>query len=97
MLCSLINKKHQFFCEKKPTGYNPNSFWIVAVQDWFKTSHANVVRALGTLNVIDIDNLLVKKKKLNDEFLIIIKLAKNVKIFNYRILSTGVEVGRAPF
>ena len=56
---------------KKPTDDNPNYFWIVTVQDWYKTSPANADCPLGLFNfwnVIDIDNLLVKKSKMNAGF-----------------------------
>ena len=75
MFCSLVNiKKVDFFLKKRPTDYNPNFFWIVTVQDWYKTSPANAIRPLETLdfsNVIDLDNLLDKKSKINAAFLII--------------------------
>ena len=66
MFCSLLLKK--------PTDYNPNSFWIVTVQDWPKTSPTNTNCPLGTIdfsNVVDIDNLLVENSKLISAFLII--------------------------
>ena len=45
---------------------NPNCFWIVTVQDWYRTSPANVDCPLGIFNfwnVIDLDVLLVKNQK----------------------------------
>ena len=75
MLCSLVNiKKVDFFLKKRPTDYNPKFFWIVTVQDWSKTSPANAIRPLETLdfsNVVDLDNLLDKKSKTYAAFLII--------------------------
>ena len=59
---------------KRPTDNNPNHFWIVSIQDWSKTTPANVVCQLRKLNfssIIDIDILLVKKSKINAAFLII--------------------------
>ena len=53
---------------------NPNYFWIVTIQDWYKTSPANndcPLRKFNLSNVIDIDILLVKKSKTNAAFLII--------------------------
>ena len=49
-------------------------FWIVTVQDRYRTSRANVDCLLGIFNiwnVIDIDTLFVKKSKVNAAFLII--------------------------
>ena len=74
MFCYLINKKDQIFLNKKPTDDNPNDFWIATVQDWYRTSPANVEWPLGIFNfwnVIDIDILFVKKSKVNPAFLII--------------------------
>ena len=51
-----------------------NIFWILTVQDWYKTSPANADCPLGIFNfsnVIDIDVLLIKKLKINAAFLII--------------------------
>ena len=52
---------------KKPTDYNPNYFWIIPVQDWFKTSPANAICLLGTLNYSNVPNIhdifLVKAQK----------------------------------
>ena len=59
---------------KRTTDYNPNYFCIVTVQDLTKTSPANAVCPLGTINfsnVMDIDNLLAKKSKIKAAFLII--------------------------
>ena len=71
-----MNIKYQFFLKKKqrPTDYNPNSLWIVTVQEWSKTSLDYAYCPLGTpnsSNVIDLDNLLVKNSKLISAFLII--------------------------
>ena len=47
---------------------------IVKVQDWYRTSPANVDCRLGIFkfwNVIDLDILIVKKSKVNAAFLII--------------------------
>ena len=75
MFCYLIIiKKDQIFFYKKPTDDNPNYFWTVTVQDWYKTSPANVDCPLGILgfwNVIDRDILLVRESKINPSFLII--------------------------
>ena len=75
MFCYLINiKKTEFFFVKKLTDDNPNSFWIITVQDWYRTSPANVDCPLGIFNlwyVIDLDILFVKKSKVNAAFLII--------------------------
>ena len=74
MFYSLINIKKINFFEKRPTDYNPNSFWTVTVQDWSKTSPPNAYRPLGSLNfsnVIDIDNFLVINSKINSAILII--------------------------
>ena len=49
-------------------------FWIVTVQDWYRTSSTNGDCPLGIFNfwnVIDIDILFVKKSKVNAAFLII--------------------------
>ena len=65
MFSSLIKIKNQLL-EKRWTDYNPKSFWIVTVQDCSKTSLDNAHHLLGILNfinVIDIDNLLVKNAK----------------------------------
>ena len=51
--CSSINIKKSFFF-KKPNDYNPIFFWIVTAQDWSKTSSANVVRPLRTLNFLNV-------------------------------------------
>ena len=40
-------KKDQIFLNKKPTDNNPNSFWTVTVQDWYRTSLANADCPLG--------------------------------------------------
>ena len=73
MFRCLINiEKIDFFLQK--TDYNPNYFWIVTVQDWYRTSPANADCPLGIFNfqnVLDIDILFVKKSKLNAGFLII--------------------------
>ena len=65
MLCYLINiKKIEFFFHKKPTDDNPIHFWIVTVQDWYRTSPANSdcpLEILNFWNIFDIDILLVKK------------------------------------
>ena len=74
MFCYLINIKKIVFFNKKPTDDSPNYFWIVIVQDWYRTSPASVDFPLGVFNfwnVIDIDILLVKKSKRNSAFLII--------------------------
>ena len=63
-----------FFLNKKPTEENPKCFWILTVQDWYRTSPANVDCPLGLFNLWnfnDIDILLVKKSKINAAFLII--------------------------
>ena len=55
------------FFYRKPTDDNRNYFWIVTVQDWYKTSPANADCPLGIFyfgNVIDIDILLVKNSKI---------------------------------
>ena len=72
-----------FFQKKRPTDCNPNSFWIVTVQVWPKTSPAIAYCPLGTIefsNIVDIDNLLVENSK---KFCIIhnkqVKLAKTAK------------------
>ena len=86
MLCYLIKiKKIEFFFNKKTTDDNPNCFWIVMVQECYRTSPVNVDCPLGTFNlwnVIDIDILLVKKSKINAAFFDDqrIKLAKNGKV-----------------
>ena len=62
------------FFKKRPTDYNPNSFWIVTVQDWPKTSPAIAYCPLGTIdssNFVYIDNFLVENSKVNSAFLII--------------------------
>ena len=49
-------------------------FWILTVQDWYRTSPASVdclLRIFNFGNVIDIDILFVKKSKVNAAFLII--------------------------
>ena len=65
----IINvEKSEFFLKKTPTDYIAICFRIVTVQDWSKISLADAVCPLGTLNFsrfIDIDNLLVKKSKIN--------------------------------
>ena len=75
MFCSLFNiKKINFFLKKRPTNYNPNSFWIATIQDRSKISSANAIRPFGSFNfsnAIDIDNMLVKNSKINATFLII--------------------------
>ena len=74
MLCHLFNVEKIDFFEKKPTDYHFYYFWIIPVQDWFKTSPANVVCLLGTLNyssVPDTGVLLVKNSKIDAAFLII--------------------------
>ena len=76
MFCYLINIKNinRIFFYKTPTDDNPNYFWIVTVQDWYRTSPASVECPLGIfyfLNVLDIDILFVKKSKVNAAFLII--------------------------
>ena len=58
------------------TDYNPNSFWIVTVQDWPKTRPANAYCPSGTIefsNVVHIDNLLVENSP--------VKLAKERQSF----------------
>ena len=55
-----------FFKKKGATDCNPNSFWIVTVQDWPKTNPANAYCPLGAIdfsNIVDIDNLLVENSK----------------------------------
>ena len=74
MFCYLIIIKKSNFLNKKPTDDNPSYFWIVTVQDWYRTFPANADCPLGIFNfwnVIDIDILLVKKSKINAAFLII--------------------------
>ena len=69
-----VEKIELFFFKKRPTDYNPNYFWIIPVQDWSKTTPANAVCPLGTLNYSNVANigiLLVKKSKLDAAFLII--------------------------
>ena len=71
------------FFKKRPTDCNPNSFWIVTVQDWPKTSSANVYCPLGTIDFSNIvDNLLVENSK--KKFCIFynkrVKLAKNGQV-----------------
>ena len=66
MFCYLINIKKIDFFYRKTTDDNPNYFWIVRVQDWYRTSPANAdwpLRIFNFLNVIDIDILFVKKSK----------------------------------
>ena len=68
MFSSLINikKTDYFFLKKRPTDYNPNYVWIVAVQDLSKTSPDNAVSSLRKFifsNLIDINKLTVKKEK----------------------------------
>ena len=49
-------------------------FWIVTVQDWYKTSPAYAdctLRLFNFSNVRDIDILLAKTSKINAAFLII--------------------------
>ena len=73
MYWSLINIKRSIF-KKTASGYNPNYFWIVTVQDGSKTSPANAVRSLKTLNfsnLLDKEKFLDEKSKLNAAFLII--------------------------
>ena len=102
MFCYLINIKKIDFFYKKPTDDNPNYFfWIVAVQDRYRTSPANVDCPLGIFNfwnVIDIDILFAKKIKSKCCVFDIhrIKLAKTAKFF-FRALSTEFEVELAPF
>ena len=74
MYCYLFNKKRSNIFYKKPTDDNPNFFWIVTVQDWYRISFANADCPLGMFNiwnVIDIDIFLVKKSKISAAFLII--------------------------
>ena len=74
MYCYLINMKKIDFFYKKPTDDNPNYFWIVTPQNWYRASPANADCPLGIFNdwnVIDIDILLVKKSKINAASLII--------------------------
>ena len=74
MFCYLINTKKIEIFYKKPTDDNPNSFWIVTVQDWYRNCPANFDCPLGKFNfwnVIEIDILFVKKSKVNAAFLII--------------------------
>ena len=50
-------------------------FWIVTVQDWTETSLAVAIHPLRTLNVsnvIELDNLLIKRSKISAAFSIII-------------------------
>ena len=71
MFCYLINIKKIEFFFKKLTDDNPIYFWIVTVQDWYRTSPADADCPLGTFNfwnVIDISILLVKKSKINAAF-----------------------------
>ena len=67
MFCSLLLKKKYFFLKKKKTDWlQPDFFWIVTVQEWPKTSPANIYCPLGAIdfsNVVDIDNLLVENSK----------------------------------
>ena len=85
MFCYLINIKRSIFFYKKPTDDNSNYFWIVTVQDWYRTSPANVDCSFVIFifwNVIDIDILLVKVKikccNFDNQR---IKLAINGKVF----------------
>ena len=86
MFCYLIKIKKIEFLYKKSTDDNPKNFWIVTVQDWYKTSPANADYTLGMFNfsnVIDIDILLVKKSKKKKCCVFDnqrIKLAKNGKV-----------------
>ena len=69
-----MKQKFEFFFYKKPTDNYPFYFWIVMVQDWYRTSPANADCLLGIFNiwkVFDIDILLVKNSKINAAFLII--------------------------
>ena len=82
MFCSLLIKEKNFLLKKRPTDYNPNSFWIVTVQDWPKTSPANdycPLKAIDFSKVADIDNFSCKLKNI---FCIFdnqrVKLARNV-------------------
>ena len=72
MIGYLTNIKKIEFFNEKTIDDNPNCFWIVTVQDWYKTSPAKIDCPLGIFNfwnVIDIDILLVKKSKINAAFL----------------------------
>ena len=79
MFCYLINiKKVEFFFNRKPTDDNPTCFWIVTVQDLYRTSPVYADCLLGIFNfwyIIDIDIFLVKKSKINAAFLIINELS----------------------
>ena len=74
MFFSLLFNKWSFFLKKRQTDYNPNSYWIVTVQDCPKTSPANSYCQLGSIdfsNVAYLDNFLVENSKINSAFLII--------------------------
>ena len=75
MFCYLINiKKIEFFFIKNRLTTIRIIFWIVTVQDWYRTGPAKAACPLGIFNIwnlIDIDILLVKKSKINAAFLII--------------------------
>ena len=52
-----------FYEKKRPTDCNLNSFWILTVHDWPKTSPAKAYCPLGTIdfsNIKNTDNLLVE-------------------------------------
>ena len=69
----IIVEEIEFFFIKKTDCLQSEIFWIIPVQDWSKTSPANAVCSLRTLNyskVIDIDLLLVKKSKIDAACLI---------------------------
>ena len=55
---------------KKSTDDNPKYFWIVTVQDWYKTSMGKPLGMFNFSNVIDIDVLLFRKSKINAAFLV---------------------------
>ena len=90
IFCSFLLKK-DLFLEKRSTDCNPNSFWILTVQDRPKTSPANAYCPSGIIdfsNIVYIDNLLVENSK---KICIFdnkrVKLAKNgqrVPVFDVR-------------
>ena len=64
----------EFFFKKNRVMTIRIVLWIATVQDWYRTSPANVDCSLGIFNywnVIDLGILSVKKSKINAAFLII--------------------------
>ena len=62
----------EFFFKKRPTGYNPNYFWFLTVQDWSTASPARAVFPLRT-PVFQFNLVLDNQRK---------KLTKNGKVLN---------------